>query len=347
MVEVILFALTVLLLAMQAMAIHGWWRGRSRPPMCLQVSDVSRQGDSIVLSLSRKNGRRLPKAIAGQHVLLSTTVGEQTYQRAYSLAAWRPTFLHYELAIKAQGKVSHHLFKNVSLGNTFEVSQPKGHFTANLIAKKVLLIAGGIGITPMRAMLHYYLSLGRQVTLIYSARHREQLVYHDELQELSLSGQLRYFPILSQPCPLWTGASGRLDSTLLQSYVTTLPDKAYLCAGDSLMSNLRQWLVSIGMAEKDVEFEQYQAKGDGEPGMITLAGATFHYDGKGSLLSWLELQRQPIKADCRNGSCGQCRITLLEGELTQFKSPEMTLSANTYLACCVAPKSNIHIQLAS
>ncbi|MDR6962442.1 2Fe-2S iron-sulfur cluster-binding protein [Shewanella putrefaciens] len=346
MVEAIFFVLAVLLLVMQAMVIHGWLSGRSKPPMSLLVNKIHRQGGNIVLTLSRKNGRHLPKARAGQHVLLFSKVGEQVYQRAYSLSAWAPTFLEYELAIKAQGKVSDHLFETLNTGTLLEVSQPKGHFTASSNAQQILLVAGGIGITPMRAMLHYYLDLGREVTLIYSARHREQLVYHDEFQTLFLEGKLRYLPILSQPDADWTGVRGRLDATIMQSYLETLPDKAYLCAGDHLMSDLRQWLVAIGMAPKDIEFEQYQAQGDGEPGFITLQGATFHYDGKGSLLSWLELQRQPIKADCRNGSCGQCRIKLLKGELTQLKQAEVKLSADTYLACCVAPKSDIHIQLA-
>lgn len=345
MAELILLALLLLLLAMQAMVFHGWWRGRARPPLSLSVTHVHRQGDTLVFCLSRKNGRPLPHTVAGQHVLLTCNLGEQTYQRAYSLAAWSPRMTQYELAVKSQGKVSQQLFEAVQVGGIFQLSRPKGHFVADADVQRVLLIAGGIGITPMRAMMQYYISLGRDVTLIYSARHREQLIYHDEFQALSLANTINYLPILSQPDGQWSGASGRLDFALLQSFLTVLPQKAYLCAGDSLMSDLRQWLISLGMAETDVEYEQYQAQGDGEPGIITLAGATFEYDGKGSLLSWLELQRQPIKADCRNGSCGQCRIKLLKGELKQFKSPEMTLSANTYLACCVAPKKDIHIQL--
>lgn len=343
-VELLIWSCLLSILLLIILQLHGAFIRQRNKPLHLSVIDKKHQADYVILRLARRSRTTLPAYKAGQHIKIHLKTPFGNAVRAYSLAGWQRHPHCYELAIKAQGKYSNYLFNEIEVGQQLQISRPQGTFYAEP-AQQILLLAGGIGITPMRAMLQFYLSqkISCSVTLLYAARNEQQLLYHDEFLELTAQANFNYVPILSQPNAGWSGLTGRVDNQLIRSIQPKTFDKAYLCAGETLQQACTQWLIQNGLSDSKVHTELYQVNGSGRAGMVSLAQQTFFYPGQGSLLQALEENGLPIPADCRNGSCGICRLKLHSGEIIELKPAELVLPKQHILACCSAPDGDITV----
>ena len=125
------------------------------------------------------------EADAGSHVDLFMT---KDLVRSYSL--YRPAdkggLYKIAVALEPQGRGgSSHMFSNVKLGDEIEISTPKNHFPLAEDASNTVMVAGGIGVTPLLAMATRLASLGKAWTLHYAARTRNGAAFVEELQELA------------------------------------------------------------------------------------------------------------------------------------------------------------------
>lgn len=149
---------------------HGLWltwqahrrkRCARRLAMPINLSVLERKdfNDGLfTLTLAHPNGRMLPGYRPGQYLtlLIEADGNRSSLKRCYSLASWQPNPACYELAIRqvSGGRVSTWLHQNMQSGSNIRVLPPRGEFTLQASSGDVALIAGGIGITPIRAMLH-------------------------------------------------------------------------------------------------------------------------------------------------------------------------------------------------
>lgn len=258
---------------------------RLATPINLSVLERKDFNDGLfTLILAHPNGRMLPGYRPGQYMTLliprmlpcnaalppSLAVVEQNenrlpLKRCYSLASWQPKPACYELAIRKVpgGRASTWLHQNMQPGSSIRMLPPRGEFTLQASSGDVALIAGGIGITPIRAMLHALLAgnilkQGR-IVLFYAARYFDDLLYHEEfIAAATQHTNFRYLPILSKPLSDWQGLCRRLDAqTVLHRLNDFSQTDFYLCAGSSMMDAISAGLQESGIMTERIHFERF------------------------------------------------------------------------------------------
>lgn len=325
----------------------GWHRYQHRqdqrlqqPRLQLRVSRVYRQSRYLKLTLVATNGQRLPAARAGQHIqLFGHDAAGQPISRAYSLAQDCRHSHFYRLVIKAEtgGRLSSQLFDTVKTGDLFAASLPRGHFVLRSSHKPVVLIAAGVGITPILAMALQALRQRRNVTLVYQARTRADLLFQRWLRRLP---NLRFIPILSQPDVHWSGESGRIDARRLLQLCDPQADY-YCCAGAEMTAQLSQDLAQVG---KTLSTELFAAPVSQQNLNIRYRNIETSAAGFSSVLDALNHAGACIPSDCRGGSCGLCKKRLIDGEVMQMLDPTAPLADGEVLLCCIQAKTALLIQ---
>ena len=195
----ILLIISLLSLYLAYGMVDGWLRRyrqyRQKQQQQLLLYRLRRQGDLLKLWLCHPEGQLLPKAKPGQHLqLFYLDHHGQPLSRAYSLASDSQQRHHYLLAIKIEsaGRLTPLLAERLNQGQLLTCSYPKGHFgpafslrtvlaklTKGMIrAKPLVLVAGGIGITPLLPMISAALRQQRPVALVYQARHASDVLQH-------------------------------------------------------------------------------------------------------------------------------------------------------------------------
>ncbi|MDF1496694.1 MAG: FAD-dependent oxidoreductase [Patescibacteria group bacterium] len=192
----------------------------------------------------------------GQFVMVHEldSEGNSKYVRSYSIAsAPSESVAGLELGIKSQGRLSGILF-NAKPGDIFGVQGPYGMFSVPE-DKKVVFFSGGVGITPFRSMIRAELlkKSDKQLTLFYSGRTIEDLIYHKEFLELAKENpNFIYVPILTREhLEDWDGEYGRFDDDMIKRYVKDFKDASYLMCGPVLMmDHVKEVLESEGVDVK-------------------------------------------------------------------------------------------------
>lgn len=308
---------------------------QQKPALTLRVSRVRRQNRYLQLTLVSAYGQKLPAACAGQHIqLFATDAAGHRLSRAYSLAQDCHHSFFYRLIIKAEpaGRLSRQLFDTVKTGDILQASLPKGHFVLRRSKKPVVLVAAGVGVTPMLAMALAAVRQRRAVTLVYQARTASDLLLHRWLQRIP---GLRYIPVLSQPDSHWRGETGHIDASRLLK-LTGHQASYYCCASAAMTRQLQQELALFGIT---VRAELFAAPPDTSDQPIHYRDISTSAAGFSSVLDALNHAGACIPSDCRGGSCGLCKKRLLKGEIIQMLDPVAPLSAGEVLTCCIQAKT--------
>ena len=303
--------------------------------------------DLFRIALAHPRGRRLPRFQAGQYLTLRTPVGA----RRYSLAAWTAWPREYRLGIRwvEGGRVSGWLHVHAKPGTTLEMLPPAGDFTLERGAGEVVLVGGGIGLTPMAAMVD---ALARKpagrVWLFHAARTRAELVDHDRYAELAGNAHwFHYRPFLSRPDDDWPGGRGRLTAAdLAREPADATSAHYYLCARQEMMDELETGLTALGVPREHIHRESFGGAGNADTGeyRVKVAGyGQYTFRGEPSLLHALEAWGVPVQADCRAGECGACGIVVQRGEVRSCQTARISASTGRTLACCVVPASDLDI----
>src|SRR5215212_538605 len=148
----------------------------------------------------------------GAHLDIAVVIDELPDIRSYSLVGERPVDGAYRIAVKdvPDSRGGSQFVRALEAGAEVEVSEPESHFELQYGRPEYLLVAGGIGITPLIGMAHALERHGRPFRLLYASRTREQMAFVDELSEL-LGDRLELF-VSSEGRRLDVGAEiDRLD----------------------------------------------------------------------------------------------------------------------------------------
>jgi ferredoxin-NADP reductase len=305
--------------------------------------------DLFGLALAHPRGRRLPRFQAGQYLTLRTPEGA----RRYSLAAWTAWPREYRLGIRRVegGRVSGWLHEHAKPGTTLEVLPPAGDFVLIPGATEVVLVGGGIGLTPMAAMVD---ALARKpagrVWLFHAARTRAELVDHDRYAELAGNAHwFHYRPFLSRPGDDWPGGRGRLTAAeLTRELADATTAHFYLCARQEMMDELEAGLTVLGVPREHIHRESFGGAANADHGEYKVAVAghgEYTFRGEPSLLHALEAWGVPVQADCRAGECGACGIHVRQGGVRLCQAASANVPAGATLACCAVPTSDLEIAL--
>lgn len=260
--------------------------------------------------LVHANGASVGEIEPGSHIELMAPSG---VLRQYSLCNQPGEDDGYVIAIKreAQGRGgSRSLVDGLTVGSTVEVGEPRNYFALSPNAKSSILIAGGIGITPILAMARQLAHEGKPFKLIYCAQGLKAAAYAEEVRAL---GALDNCTTLhfdeEQKCFFDFDA-------LLETF---MPGTHLYCCGPAAMMHhvrdmARHWPGSHLHFE---DFGVHSAQGEaGETSFqVTLArqGATVEIPPGKTILEVLRSRGYPVSSSCESGTCGACRTKVLGG----------------------------------
>lgn len=201
---------------------------------------------------------------AGQFVTLRVRVDGKDYARCYSISSAPDVRGYLEISVRRQGVVSNALHAIARPGAGLAVKAPAGAFKyPSSDDRPIVLLAGGIGITPLISMLRHAVAVEptRLVTLIYSARTPQDFAFKDEL----IAAPRRH-PQLSVHLAASGGSThpsvypGRIDEGLLRTTIPNLAHSiAFVCGPDQMIDSLRRLLGTLGMSSGQIRHEVFQA----------------------------------------------------------------------------------------
>jgi ferredoxin-NADP reductase len=217
---------------------------------------------TIVLDVPDWPGHR-----AGQHLDIRLTA-EDGYraEREYSIAAAPGEPVAITVERLDDGEVSPYLTDELRPGDQLEVRGPIGGYFVwgPENGGPLLLVAGGSGVVPLRAMLRHRRNTGSSVPtrLLYSSRTLEDVIYRSELDEAADGVEVFHTLTREQP-PGWTGYGRRVDAELLNE-VAWPPEegaRVYVCGPTSFVEAVASGLVELGYPPERVRTERFGATG--------------------------------------------------------------------------------------
>src|SRR6516164_8470965 len=237
------------------------WSGQLRVVKVFQETP-----DVRTFRLVATAGPRLPfDFLPGQFLNLSFVIDGKKVNRSYTIASSPTRVGSCELTVKreAKGTSSRHLHDNVDVGTLIDVYAPAGRFTfTGTEADSLVMIAGGVGITPLMAKIRYLtdISWAGQIYLVFSVKTERDIIFRDELDYLRSR-----FPNLHVTVTLTRaeGSSGgwergRISPELLYRVVPQISTRRVHICGPTEMTELtRQMLLDLGVPAESIKSESF------------------------------------------------------------------------------------------
>lgn len=340
-----------------------------RPFKVTNVVDES----SVIRSfhLEPADGAGLVAHVAGQHLPIRVMLPghDKPVIRTYTLST-APADGLYRISVKRDGLVSSHLHDTLRIGSIVEARAPAGQFTIDAHERRpAVLLAAGVGVTPMLAMLRHIVYEGlrtrrvRPTWFFHSARSLKERAFSREIEQLAASakGAVKVVRALSDI----DGAreekdfdvAGRIDIQLLRDTLPFDDYDFYLCGPSAFMQSMYDGLRDLNVADNRIHAEAFGPSGlqrrkdaAAATGPVRVAAdkpvpVAFVKSGKearwspesGSLLELAEARGLNPEFGCRGGSCGTCRTRIVEGTVAYAVAPEFQVPDDEALICCAVP----------
>lgn len=254
--------------------------------------------------LRSADGTPLPGYSAGAHLTLTTPSGDR---RSYSLLeAGSPEPPQYAIAVRREPEGrggSRSLHDDVRVGDVLEAATPANTFALEP-AERYLLIAGGIGITPIRAMAAELRSPGgAEVQVVYLSRDPDDAAY---LDEFAASGALVHHSSIHGRLDLWPLVAEPDDSA-----------RVYCCGPTALIDEVLA--LTVHWRPSRIHIEDF-AGVDALSGRVAPftavwgpTGAAVDVPANRSMLTALRSSGIDVDSSCESGTCGTCRLRLVQG----------------------------------
>ncbi len=316
----------------------------------------------------------------GQFLTVIVEINGKEERRSYSLCTSPFIDPYPAITVKRvkNGLVSNYLNEQLRPGKSLAVLKPMGNFTLNFHSNNRIhyqMIGGGSGITPLMGILKSVLVNEplSKITLIYCSRSEDQIIFHQELQELQLKNNDRLQVIynLSQPSAAWSGAQGRIDAQKIHQmleedfYPEASASKYLVCGPDGVMDAAIQAFTAKGVSIDDILKESFYVdldakeaalKADGKlaPAIardveVILEGETFLFEvpaDKTILEAGLEMNID-LPYSCQSGLCTACRGKLLSGKVDMIEDAGLSKSEIEagYVLCCSAKPASGNVKI--
>ncbi|MFD2740052.1 cytochrome P450/oxidoreductase [Sulfitobacter aestuarii] len=309
----------------------------------VRVVETSRPAQNVLAAtLEDTEGEALPEWSAGAHVELEL----YGMSRRYSLCGARD---HRRMGVAilredAGRGGSRHFHDHLKPGTIVKLRGPRNHFRLDEEASAHVLIAGGIGITPIIAMADRLKVLGHEYRIHYAGRSRRSMAFLDRL-ERDHGAQLS----------VYAGDEGaRAD---LAALVASRPEDGQICAcgPERMIAALEE--LTADLPPGAFHFEHFTAAGSAlDPGKETgfdveLAdsGLSLHVPADATMLDALRRAGIDVPSDCEEGLCGSCEVEVLEGEIDhrdKVLSEGEKREGGRMMSCCSRAREGCKLRVA-
>ena len=282
--------------------------------MSLRVARKWREATDIhCFELADPDGRELPPFTAGAHVDVEVT---PDLVRQYSLCNAPHRRGAYQLAVMREtgsrgGSVA--LVDKIEVGGVLRVSEPRNHFALEPSARRTVLVAGGIGITPILCMAERLANAGEPFELHYAARSPERAAFADRIRQSAVADKTRFY-FSEGP------DAARLDLGVVLA--NPVPGAhLYVCGPGRLIEAALATAKTLGWPASRVHrefFAPVTPEGLAEPGAFRIklasSGEVLDVPADKSITQVLATIGIKLPTSCEQGVCGTCLTRVLEGE---------------------------------
>lgn len=357
------------------------WKGQLR--ICAIYQETP---DVKTFRLQAPGGGALPFAfLPGQFLTYAIEIDGKTVRRSYTIASSAAQTAYVETTIKREGGglLSDYMHGHLKQGDLVEVAGPSGAFTfTGAEADSVVLIGGGVGITPLMAAIRYLSDIAwpGQIYLVYGAQTTAQFIFRDELEYLQrrMNNLHVAATMMRAAGTSWMGSEGQITAEFLAQAVPDLARRrVHMCGPPGMMDALRKTLAGLGVPPEQIKTEAFgpargavpppaasagdvqmqHGRADGRAAAaIGPATATVRFAKSGkvaalppdkSVLEVAEGAGVSIDYSCRVGVCGVCKTHLLEGNVTMEVQDALTADDRTnglILACQARSIGNLVVE---
>jgi len=344
----------------------------------LRVANIVRETTTVCsIYLAATDGAPLPTALAGQYLSLRITgAGTPAPVRSYSLSS-APDAGTYRISVKQEphGVASGYLNQVVRPGATLDVAAPRGEFVLGDNAGAILLVAAGIGVTPVLSMLYNLADRKseRDIWWLYGARGPHEHPFAAEAHALlktlpSAHEHVFYSAATAAECQRVQAAPGHLTREALAALAIPGNSSAYICGPATFMADMRDALTALGVDPAGIHTELFGVRPSINPGiagethqpphlppgppgsgpLVTFArsGLTvpFGTDVR-SVLDLADACDVPTRWSCRTGVCHTCITPLLSGDITYNPDPLEPPTDGQVLICSAQPAGDIVLDM--
>lgn len=291
---------------------------------------IDETADILSVELVRPDGRPLPSFKAGAHV--DVHIGAGTV-RQYSICNSPSRQDRYRLAILRAAESrggSLKLHAVLQTGASVQIGHPRNGFQLDEDAEHVLLIGGGIGITPLLSMAYRLHEIGVPFALHYCVKSWRQAAFLDELARCEFRKSVHLHFDDGEP-------TQRLNIEQLARQRTA---QLYLCGPGGFMDWVQRSIIDAGFPERHVHLERFAAapitNGNGFTVIATRSGVQVEVSREQSIADALTAVGVCVPLSCEQGVCGTCLTRVVNGipeHRDQYQTEEEK-AANTHIALC-------------
>ncbi|WP_339744154.1 2Fe-2S iron-sulfur cluster-binding protein [uncultured Rubinisphaera sp.] len=367
----------------QIESLQMHWNGYRK----FRVSKKVNEANNICsVYLVPHDGKPLPRYLPGQFVTFRFQMPDLQHDQArsvvrcYSLSD-APREQYYRITVKRvptptgtqhpPGVISNYIHDHVKIGDLLDLQAPRGDFALDPAdCKPVVLIGGGVGLTPVLSIANAILEAGSDTDIwfFYGVRCGEDHAMRDHL--LRLDQEYENFHLhVSYSCPSSNDqygrdyhTSGHIDIELIKETVKVTNLDFYICGPapmmDSLVSGLREWGVSDNHIHREAfgratisNVSHSQKKPDQQTNLNQKTTFSIQFNRSNKNLTWdgthsclLDLALEAginIDSGCRAGSCGSCEIAVKSGKVGTRIESGLSIDKGSCLACISYPKSEL------
>lgn len=299
----------------------------------------------------------------GQFINITLLLDGEPVTRSYSLSSL-PNDTNPSVTVKKveRGLMSTYIVDQAEQVDKWQIAGPFGSFTPEphvYTAQDVVLLAGGSGIVPLFSIARSLISQSENtvVTLIYSSRTKEEIIYRQQMEDWAAKHheRVRIHYAISQPgndLPVST-VKGRINKLvarkLIQSAIGDNPAVAhyFICGPSALMNMHREMLTAQQVPEENINMEWFAPEPGAEPVSLpaNMQEVLLHFyeqsnlldvhPGKSILAAALE-EKIPLPYSCKTGTCGVCTARLTSGKvnmIANYALRKTDLDAGLILLC--------------
>lgn len=343
-----------------------------------KVEKIVRESTVIKSFYLSADGHQALKFVPGQFLTLKVEIEGKEQIRTYTLSS-APADDYYRISVKREdspdgkrpkGTFSSYLHSDINVGDTILAKAPAGAFQYDSESDRpVLLLAGGVGITPMISMARHALTEGlrtrkmRSITFIGAAHSRQQRAFFDEFNKIAEASQNQiqaYWALSETSSDLKAGKDfqhvGHISKDFLQAILRLDDYDCYLCGPAGFMQASYDLLRSLGVSDFRIHAEafgpaslnrhadkatkSFVSRPAADQAIVEFSNSKIEQAWSkedGNLLEFAEAHGFTPEFGCRSGQCGACKVKLSSGKVAYETAHPVGVEDGEVLLCCSVP----------